>query len=224
MIRGYPRVPSLFPGEQLVLHVSTDSPRFRVEIYRQGATLTRMGGLGAILDGYAVPDGPPDIDWGWPAYAFDIPHSWPTGAYIAMLIEIRPDGTEIIPDTTTTFATEAKALFILRYRGAVETGTILYKVSWATFAAYNGTGYGSLYSEAMWSSQDHRPGFKVTGVVPDVAPVGSSWLRIQRISMIRRRAGRRSSTGMRPSSPGWNGMAIIPATARIGIFRSIRRS
>ena len=162
MIRGYPRIPSLLPGEQLVLHVSTDSPRFRVEIYRQGPTLTRMGVLGGIAEGYAVPDGPPDMDWGWPAYTFDIPQDWPTGAYVAMLIEVGSDGSETVPDTTTTFATEAKALFILRHHGPATPGTILYKISWATFAAYNATGYGSLYSEAVWSEQDDRPGFKVT--------------------------------------------------------------
>ena len=41
-------------------------------------------------------------------------------------------------------------------------GTVLYKVSWATFVAYNGTGYGSLYTEAVWSREQPNPGFKVT--------------------------------------------------------------
>jgi len=45
MIRAYSRFPSLFPGETLVLHVSTDSPRFRVEFYRQGGELARMAGV-----------------------------------------------------------------------------------------------------------------------------------------------------------------------------------
>ena len=31
MIRGYPRQPSLRPGETLTLHVATDRPHFRVE-------------------------------------------------------------------------------------------------------------------------------------------------------------------------------------------------
>jgi hypothetical protein len=162
MIRGYPDLPSLYPGQRLVLHVSTDSPRFRVEFYQQGETLTRMDTLGGVLDGYAVPDGPPDLDWGWPSYPFDIPADWRSGAYIAMLIEIAEDGRETLPDVATSFGTDAKALFILRHRGATAPGTMLYKVSWATFVAYNATGYGSLYSEAMWSGQDREPGFKVT--------------------------------------------------------------
>ena len=36
MICGYPRFPSLFPGETLVLHVSTNSPCFRVESTARG--------------------------------------------------------------------------------------------------------------------------------------------------------------------------------------------
>jgi hypothetical protein len=163
MISGYPRFPSLFPGETLVLHVSTSSPRFRVDFYRQGATLQRMTGTNPqAKDGLAVPDGPPDVDWGWPGYHFAIPAEWPSGIYLAVLIEIAGDGSETMPDTATTFGTSAKALFVLRHRGPVAAGTPLYKVSWATFAAYNGTGYGSLYTEAVWSREQPHPGFKVT--------------------------------------------------------------
>ena len=39
---------------------------------------------------------------------------------------------------------------------------MLYKLSWATYHAYNSTGYGSLYAEALWSAESPRPGFKVT--------------------------------------------------------------
>ena len=54
MIRGYPRYPSCYPGETLVLHVSTDSPRFRVAFFRQGAALERMaGGPSEVLAGIA---------------------------------------------------------------------------------------------------------------------------------------------------------------------------
>jgi hypothetical protein len=163
MIRGYPRFPSLFPGETLVLHVSTTSPRFRVAFFRQSARLEPMQvAFSAMLDGVHLPDGPPDRDWGWPAYQFAVPSDWPSGVYVAMLIEIAADGSEIVPDSDTTFATSAKALFVVRHRGAVPLGTVLYKVSWATFAAYNGTGYGSLYTESVWSREQPNPGFKVT--------------------------------------------------------------
>ena len=116
----------------------------------------------ATSDGIHLPDGPPDRDWGWPAYEFTIPADWPSGVYVAMLIEIATDGSEIVPDGGTAFARSAKALFVVRHRGPVPVGTVLYKVSWATFVAYNGTGYGSLYTEAVWSREQPNPGFKVT--------------------------------------------------------------
>jgi hypothetical protein len=163
MIRGYPRYPSLFPGDTLTLHISTDHPRFRIEFFRQSAALTRMADLsGEALQGSFLPDGPSDVDWGWTGYDFAIPTDWPTGVYVAMLIEISDSGVESRPDTTTTFATEAKALFVLRHRGPVPVATLLYKISWATFVAYNATMYGSLYSEAVWSRDSSPPGFKVT--------------------------------------------------------------
>ena len=163
MIRGYPRFPSLFAGETLVLHVSTTSPRFRVVFFRQGACLEEMKSVSdAVLDGIHLQDGPPDRDWGWPAYRFAIPTDWPSGVYLILLIEIGANGSEVVPDCSTTFATSAKALFVLRHRGPVPLGTVLYKVSWATFVAYNGTGYGSLYTEAVWSREQPNPGFKVT--------------------------------------------------------------
>jgi len=163
MIRAYPRVPSVFPAETLVLHVSTTSPRFRVEFYRQGKTLEPVTGAHAgALEGLHFPDGPPDIDWGWPGYEFAMPKEWRTGVYLAVLVEIAADGAETRPDVTTTFGTEAKALFVLRHAGPTMPGIPLYKVSWATFVAYNGTGYGSLYTEAVWSREQPNPGFKVT--------------------------------------------------------------
>lgn len=163
MIRGYAGIPSLLPGDVLTLHIATDAPRFRVEFFRQGAALEKVAdaGLGPLA-GIDVPDGPPDLDWGWPGYDFGIPEPWKSGVYVANLIEIAADGTEQAPDAGTSFATEAKLLFVVRHRGEAPLGTILYKVSWATFVAYNGTGYGSLYAEAVWSRQQPQPGFKVT--------------------------------------------------------------
>jgi hypothetical protein len=163
MIQGYPRDPSVRPGGQLTLHVSTDQPKFRVEFYRQGQQLTRMDGVASIpLPGFNYPPGPTDRDWGWPAYDFDIPAHWPSGAYIAMLVEIDAEGNEIAPDRGTTDGTSAKALFVVRSATPGAETPILYKLSWATYHAYNGTGYGSLYAETVWSEHDNPPGFKVT--------------------------------------------------------------
>ena len=41
MIQGYPRHPSVRPGESLTLHVSTDYQHFRVEVYRQAIYFIR---------------------------------------------------------------------------------------------------------------------------------------------------------------------------------------
>src|SRR5579872_6997340 len=99
MIRGYPRFPSLLPGETLVLHVSTTSPRFRVAFFRQGASLEPMASASnATFEGIHLPDGPPDRDWGWPGYECRLPADWQTGVYVAMLIEIDAGGNEIVPD------------------------------------------------------------------------------------------------------------------------------
>src|SRR5581483_8694704 len=163
MIRGYPRWPSVRPGETLTLHVSTDQPAFRAEFSRQGATLARMTGPeGGWLQGYAFPDGPPDRDWGWPGYEFAIPPEWPSGAYVAVLVERDAAGREHRPDVTTADGCDARALFVVRSaRPGLDT-PVLYKLSWLTFHAYNGTGYGSLYAENVWSRDDRPPGFKLT--------------------------------------------------------------
>jgi N,N-dimethylformamidase beta subunit-like, C-terminal len=163
VIQGYPRQPSVRPGDTLTLHVSTDQPHFRVEVYRQGAQLLPMGRLGPErLPGHLVPAGPPDRDWGWPAYAFPVPSSWPSGVYIAMLVEIDVAGGARAPDVTTADGTEAKALFIVRSPAPGVATSILFKLAWATYHAYNGTGYGSLYTEAVWTGGESKPGFTVT--------------------------------------------------------------
>jgi hypothetical protein len=151
------------PGETLTLHVSTDYPHFRVEVYRQGARLEPMGRVGPErLAGHAVLPGPPDRDWGWPAYALPIPAGWPSGVYIAMLVGIDAEGRAHPPDLTTPDGTEAKALFVVRNPAPGESTTILFKLAWATYHAYNGTGYGSLYTEAVWTGGEGAPGFTVT--------------------------------------------------------------
>src|SRR5262249_6189907 len=53
------------------------------------------------------------------------------------------------------------ALFVVRPRSG-ETSSMLFKLAWATYHAYNGTGYGSLYSEAVWTGGAGTPGFTGT--------------------------------------------------------------
>ena len=157
MIRGYPRHASVRPGDTLTLHVSTTAPGFRVEWRRQSAELEPVAGPDhGVLAGHTLPEGPPDRDWGWPAYDFPVPETWHSGAYIALLSETTGDGEPVA-------GTEpGELLFVVRPPVAGPLGRMLYKLSWATYHAYNSTGYGSLYAEALWSAESPRPGYKVT--------------------------------------------------------------
>jgi hypothetical protein len=157
VIRGYPRQPSLRAGETLTLHVSTTAPGFRVAWRRHGAELEPMTAIGpAVLPGSSLPEGPPDRDWGWSAYDFAIPGEWRSGAYLALLTELGADGEPIAG------AEVGEVLFVIRPPADGPFRALLYKLSWATYHAYNSTGYGSLYAQALWSQESPRPGFKVT--------------------------------------------------------------
>lgn len=163
MIRGYPRHPSVLPGRVLTLHVSTDQPKFRVEFYRVGKGMRRVEGIDSHpMPGCNYPPGPTDQDWAWPGYEFRVPEHWESGAYVAVFIEVDGEGGERVPDLTTPDGVDAKALFVVRSTRPGRDAGILYKVSWATFHAYNATGYGSVYGEAVWASDYPYPGFKVT--------------------------------------------------------------
>lgn len=96
MVQGYPHWPSVSPGDTLTLHVSTDQPQFSIDFYRQGQTLAIMGNL-PVQYGYNIPQGSPDVDWGWPSYDFQIPDDWHSGAYIAIFIQVDENGNDI-PD------------------------------------------------------------------------------------------------------------------------------
>src|SRR5690242_10075120 len=96
MIQGYPDRPALRPAEKLRLHVSTDNPHknFRVDFYRQGAELIKMGSL-TRQTGHDFAPIRHYESWGWPGYDFQIPDDWPSGAYIADLIETDEQGDPI---------------------------------------------------------------------------------------------------------------------------------
>ncbi len=82
--------------------------------------------------------------------------------YIAMLTGYDDHGRAHAPDPSSADGTWGKALFVLRPDGEGQTSRILYKLPWATYHAYNGTGYGSLYAEAVWRQSGDREGYKVT--------------------------------------------------------------
>jgi hypothetical protein len=161
MISGYPARAAIAPGEQLVLHVSTSAPRFRVRFLRWGGRAIAVHESGWLPGKFAPPAGAGD-DWEWPAYAFSLPAGLPSAPYIAWLEE--PGGAPF-----SLAAGSAACLFVLRGSGA---SPILYKLPLATWHAYNYSGGGCFYQDPPRSLSPpgarvsfHRPGGGIGGPV-----------------------------------------------------------
>jgi len=181
MIQGYPDRPALRPAEKLRLHVSTDNPHknFRVDFYRQGAELIKMGSL-TRQTGHDFAPLRHYESWGWPGYDFQIPDDWPSGAYIADLIETDEQGEPIgSSEEISADGRNAKALFVVKSNSPGQNAQILYKLSLTTYHAYNYSGGGNLYV-GEWSTDPitkkkvnkisiHRPGGGTGGAIPHFA-------------------------------------------------------
>lgn len=178
MIRGYPDSPSLHAGEKLRLHVSTDNPhkKFRVEFYRQADRLVKMGSLDAQTGHDFAPLRHYE-DWGWPGYDFQIPNDWPSGAYIANLVETDEQGEPINnSEEVSADGRNAKALFVVKSSSPGQNAQILYKLSLTTYHAYNYSGGGNLYVGEWFKDpvtkkrvnkvSTHRPGGGTGGAIP----------------------------------------------------------
>lgn len=135
MIQGYAEQPSPRPGGRIVLRVSTDAPRFRVEFHRLGAA-ARPAGASPWLPGRAAPPHLPYQDWGrpgrglrgealapWAGYPFDVPAGWESGVYLATLVA--DDGGR------------GRALFVVRAPASGPRPPMLYKLPLFTYHAYN---------------------------------------------------------------------------------------
>ena len=151
MIQGYPDQPSIFPGETLTFHVSTDAPQFRVEFYRHGAELVYQF-MSGWLPGVFLPSLPSDKDWGidrnvggvffqgWPAYSFDLPGTIQPGVYIAKFVEFPYVTTTGGPEPVggqDTFAPTGQMLFVVKNPRPGSDASILYKLPLFTYQAYN---------------------------------------------------------------------------------------
>nr|AYM52535.1 hypothetical protein [Aetherobacter fasciculatus] len=171
MTSGYPSTPSLFPGETVLFHVSTDAPQIRIELYRQGATLA-LQGRSPWFPGRRSPDLAPWEDWSrsFHGHAFPIPEGFPPGVYIAMFIEGDAQGNDLPTqriDRGTADGRDSKALFVLRNPKPGRGERLLYKLPFFTYCAYNaaGTPSGSLYTGPRRKVTFHRPG-NGTGATP----------------------------------------------------------
>lgn len=135
MIQGYAARASVWPGGQLVLHVSTEEGRFRVAFYRWAGWLEHAF-TSSWMAGEAAPERAAGDDWQWPSYPISLPGNLPSGVYIAHLEE--PGA--IAPHLAMT---NAAVLFVVRGNA---TGKLLYKLPLATYNAYNYAGGGCYYA------------------------------------------------------------------------------
>lgn len=145
---AYPSNASVPAGGRLVLHVSTPAERYRVDFYRVGRDITPMGSS-SWRRGRLLPTGLPDRDWGWPPETFDVPADWPSGAYLAVIANDERDagGPDRPPDVD---ARSGQALFVVRPATTGTRAAVLYKLSLATYHAYNFSGGGSMYHTASF--------------------------------------------------------------------------
>lgn len=142
----YPRDPTVHPGTTLVLHVSTPEPAYRVAFFRIGLDTVYLG-TSSSRRGYHLPSGLPDRDWGWPPEEFDIPKDWPGGVYLALITPAdAPPGPLASPEID---ARSGRTLFVVREPEGPRPA-VLYKLSWATYHAYNASGGASMYRTASF--------------------------------------------------------------------------
>ncbi|MDP9403578.1 MAG: hypothetical protein M3P85_09655 [Actinomycetota bacterium] len=178
MIDGFPGQPTIVPGDDVALHVSTDARLFCVDFYRCGAGMELMG-RSPWMVGRHLPNHLPYQDWaqnnlglhgedleGWPAYRFPIPEHWKSGPYVAIFVEGDENGNELRrPDAPTPDARHSKALFVVKSATPGATASMLYKLPLLTYHAYNRCsrlGYDPATRQGGWSlytvpRPDHLP-------------------------------------------------------------------
>jgi len=162
MIRAYPAQASVWPGGTLTLHVSSDSPRFRVAFQRwaDGPELLLRSDW---LPGVPARERGADEDWSWPAYDFAIPAGWPSGVIIA---ELEEEGRKRAFDLGRD---HGAALFVVRGHRS----NLLYKLPLATYHAYNCSGGGCFYVNPPRSGDP--PGARVSLRRPGGGIGGEVW-------------------------------------------------
>ena len=132
MLEAYCWPPSVAPGEPVALHVSTDTPAFRVRVAREGAGSEIVWqGEGVGSGHHATPEDAAASGCGWPA-TLEIPvgPDWRSGYYAVHL----SNGVE-----------ETDAFLVVR-PGDGPRAPILLVLSTSTWQAYNEWGGPSLYT------------------------------------------------------------------------------
>ena len=146
-LEAYTSSTSVFPGESLSIHVRAAKAynSFYIDIYRMGKDevyipLTQDGqrATGTAND-HTSPENAYEAGCDWPpAFEFEIPEDWSSGAYIARLTGIGRDGHE---GPTT------EALFVVKASAPGMSSNILLQLAVTTEQAYNPWGGKNLYSK-----------------------------------------------------------------------------
>jgi hypothetical protein len=147
MIKAFPRRASVLAGTEVELCVSTDAPAFRVAIYRWGAEITHRLTSDPV-EGRQAPAHLPFHDWSrdnvglegedlaaWPSCRIPIGEDWPSGVYVAVLLE--GEASEEPDEAPSLDARDGRALFVVRSATPDTAASILYKLPLFTWHAYN---------------------------------------------------------------------------------------
>lgn len=124
MIAAYPKNPSVLAGETLELGISTDRA-CSIRFVRCGAVLEwKREFEGTVIPAQHCAIGSAEKPWDWPLCRFQIPASWGSGVYVAMLTP-----------SQSLDARDGRAMFIVRPKRP--QSPVVYNVPLFTFAAYN---------------------------------------------------------------------------------------
>src|SRR5215831_6236704 len=136
MLRAYCGRSSVPAGGLLTLHVA-DTDRqtdFRAWFFRLG-TAWGFRGASPVWQVRVMAEGCSTAGWGWPAYDFEVPKEWPSGAYLVVLTDARSGPPK--PDDAVHYY--SRSLFAVKNSSA-RVAPILYKLPLFTYCAYNGEG------------------------------------------------------------------------------------
>ena len=87
MILGYPEQSTVRPGETLAMHISTDAPSFRIDVFRQDSAEVPVWNSDWLAGQFAPVPTQASANLKWPGYDVPVPADWPTGVYLARFVE-----------------------------------------------------------------------------------------------------------------------------------------
>ena len=137
---------SYAPGERVMLHVSSTSPTFRLDILRDGGIETPVYERGGLAGSWQdAPDQCSVEGCGWEAsFDFSIPAEWPSGAYRIMLTTDGLNGGVI----------RSEHLFIVAPKPGNGSGRILQVAATGSWIAYNTWGGSNHYQGITGPGRD----------------------------------------------------------------------